>query len=144
LVLMANDTSNCEIPHFNTLAKEFGIEFSNKNRNFVKNDVFSQGQFLLSGKHPIFKEIKKIYIKEISVLNIKAPAEAVLSAPEGSDDASGKTGDTIMAVAKYGKGRVFAVGDPWLYTEYIGGRRLSNDFENYKAAKYLAEWLLKY
>ena len=143
LMLMANDTSNCEITHFNTLAKEFGIEFSNKCRNFVKNDTYPQGEFFLSENHPIFKDVKRIYVKELSVLTVKKPAEGVLFAPENSSDAKGNTGDVIMAVAKYGKGRVFAIGDPWIYNEYVSGRKLPNEYENLKAAKYLAEWLLK-
>lgn len=36
LILMANDTSNCEIPRFNELSKAFGIEFTGKSRNMVK------------------------------------------------------------------------------------------------------------
>ena len=42
LVMMANDTSNCEIPHFNYLAKVFGIEFTTKNRNMVQGVQFEQ------------------------------------------------------------------------------------------------------
>jgi unsaturated rhamnogalacturonyl hydrolase len=143
LILMANDTGNCEIPHFNMLAKEFGIEFSNKNRNFVKNDTYPQGEFFLSEKHPIFKDVKRIFIKEFSVLNIKKPAVGLLFSPDNSTDAKGNVGDVLMAEAKYGKGRVFAVGDPWGYNEYINGRKLPNEYENFKAVKYLVEWLLK-
>ena len=143
LMLMANDTSNCEITHFNTLSKEFGIEFSNKGRNFVKNDTYPQGEFFLSENHPIFKDVKRLFIKELSILNVKMPAEGVLFSPENSTDAKGNAGDVIMAVAKYGKGRVFAIGDPWIYNEYVGGRKLPNAYENFKAAKYLAAWLLK-
>jgi unsaturated rhamnogalacturonyl hydrolase len=47
-----------------------------------------------------------------------------------------------MAVAKYGKGTVFAVGDPWLYNEYVDGRRLPLEYENFRAANDLARWLL--
>ena len=47
-----------------------------------------------------------------------------------------------MAVAKYGRGAVFAVGDPWLYNEYVDGRKLPPEFENYKAAQDLSSWLL--
>jgi unsaturated rhamnogalacturonyl hydrolase len=48
-----------------------------------------------------------------------------------------------MAVARLGKGSVFAVGDPWLYNEYVDGRKLPPEFENYKAATDLSRWLLK-
>jgi unsaturated rhamnogalacturonyl hydrolase len=48
-----------------------------------------------------------------------------------------------MATAKFGKGTVFAVGDPWFYNEYLDGRKLPAQYPNYKAATDLVEWLLK-
>jgi unsaturated rhamnogalacturonyl hydrolase len=48
-----------------------------------------------------------------------------------------------MAVAKFGKGTVFAVGDPWIYNEYTDGRKLPADFENFEAAQDLSRWLIE-
>jgi unsaturated rhamnogalacturonyl hydrolase len=48
-----------------------------------------------------------------------------------------------MAVAKYGKGTVFAVGDPWLYNEYTDGRKLPPEYDNFKAAQDLALWSIQ-
>ena len=47
-----------------------------------------------------------------------------------------------MAETTYGKGKVLAVGDPWLYNEYIGNSRLPKSFENMKAAQNLVDYLL--
>jgi unsaturated rhamnogalacturonyl hydrolase len=47
-----------------------------------------------------------------------------------------------MAISKHGKGTVFVVGDPWLYNEYVDGRRLPSEFENFKAAQDLSRWLI--
>ena len=47
-----------------------------------------------------------------------------------------------MAVAKYGKGTVFAVVDPWLYNEYTDGRKLPAEYDNYAAGKELVRWVL--
>ena len=52
-------------------------------------------------------------------------------------------GDKLMATVKYGKGTVFALGDPWIYNEYVDGRRLPAEFENFKAAQDLSRWLLQ-
>jgi unsaturated rhamnogalacturonyl hydrolase len=41
-----------------------------------------------------------------------------------------------------GKGKVLAVGDPWLYNEYADGRKLPAEYENYKAAEDLVKWLI--
>ena len=133
LVLMANDSANVELPHFNKLAARFGIQFTGKSINMVKNNVYEQGKVTIPANHSIFKDVSKVFVKELSVLSVKAPAKAVVT--EGNDN--------IMAVAKVGKGTVFAIGDPWIYNEYLNGKRLPMEFENFKAAKNLAVWLLK-
>jgi unsaturated rhamnogalacturonyl hydrolase len=48
----------------------------------------------------------------------------------------------LIAIAKHGKGSVFVIGDPWIYNEYLDGRRLPAEFENFKAAQDLSRWLL--
>ena len=90
------------------------------------------GKFDNFPDNPVFKGVKKIYLKEISTLKISAPAEAVLT----------DKGDVIMASSKVGAGFVFAVGDPWLYNEYIDNRKLPAGFENEKSAANLFTWLL--
>jgi unsaturated rhamnogalacturonyl hydrolase len=54
-----------------------------------------------------------------------------------------ENGDNIIATAKYGKGTVFAIGDPWLYNEYTDGRKLPQEYENFTAANDLVRWLIK-
>ncbi len=73
-----------------------------------------------------------MFLKELSPVSVKAPATADVK----------KEGDIIIATARLGKGKVIAVGDPWLYNEYIDGRKLPAIYENYKAAEDLAKWLL--
>jgi len=133
LFLLANDTSNCDLKYFNTLSSKFGIHFSDKSRNMVQGKEFETGTVYNNAVNPVFKKTKKMYLKEISVLETKPPAKPLLS--EG--------GDVIMATAKYGKGTVFAVGDPWLYNEYLDGRKIPAEFENFSAANELVQWLLK-
>ncbi|MDZ7878971.1 MAG: glycoside hydrolase family 88 protein [Saprospiraceae bacterium] len=134
LLLMANDTANCEIPHFNNLARAFGAEFTSKSLHMVKNDTYEQGAVTIPTKHAIFKTARKVFIKELSVLSLKKPAKAQIT--EGSD--------VLIATAKYGKGSVFIIGDPWLYNEYVDGRKMPIElgYENFKAANDLATWLL--
>lgn len=132
LVLMSNDTSNCEHPHFNRLAKEFGLQFLPKNVNMVQGQQWEQGRVDIPAGNAVFKNTRVVYIKELSPLEVKAPAQALVT----------QKGDVIMAVSKVGKGTVFAVGDPWLYNEYTDGRRIPMTYENFSAAKDLAKWLL--
>ena len=98
----------------------------------VKNDEYETGVVIPNDKQ-VFKEAYKMYLKEISVLKVKAPAKALVT----------KEDDIVIATAKYGKGTVLAVGDPWLYNEYIDGRKLPAEYPNYKAAEDLVKWLLK-
>ena len=134
LVLMANDTANCEIPRFNNLSKAFGVEFTSKNLHMVKNDTYEQGLVKVPANHAIFKTAKQLFIKELAVLSLKSPAKAEIT--EGSD--------VLLATSKYGKGTVFIIGDPWLYNEYMDGRKMKIElgYENFKAANDLATWLL--
>jgi unsaturated rhamnogalacturonyl hydrolase len=133
LVLMANDTSNCEITHFNQLANAFGVTFTNKSRNMVKNNVFEQGAVPIPKGNPVFTTAQNVFVKELSVLAVKKPARSLISMQE----------DIIMATAKVGKGSVFIIGDPWLYNEYVDGRKLPAEYDNFKAAQNLASWLLQ-
>ncbi len=132
LLIMANDSNNCDLQHLNLLAGTFGVKFTDKSLNMVKNDMYEQGVVLPGANNPVFKSPAKMYLKEVSALEIKAPAVANAS----------KDWDVIIATANYGKGKVLAVGDPWLYNEYLDGRKLPAQYENYKAADDLVKWLL--
>lgn len=132
LVLMANDTANCETRHLNELAQTFGIRFTDKSRNLVQGTKYEQGTVAIAPGNPVFPTTRTTYLKELSVLAVQPPARAVVSAE----------GEAIMAVASYGKGLVFAVGDPWLYNEYIDGRRIAAPFQNALAAQELTVYLL--
>ncbi len=50
--------------------------------------------------------------------------------------------DAFIAEANYGKGYVMAIGDPWLYNEYIDHKYLPESFENLKAAQNLTGYLV--
>ena len=44
-----------------------------------------------------------------------------------------------VSVAPHGKGLVVAVGDPWLYNEYLDGRRLPAEYDNFPMPR--ATWV---
>jgi unsaturated rhamnogalacturonyl hydrolase len=48
-----------------------------------------------------------------------------------------------MATAKYGRGTVFAVADPWVYNEYTNGQNLPPEYDNLAGAVELVSWLVK-
>src|SRR5262249_20116170 len=125
LVFMGNDVGNMEFDHFNQLAKQFGIQFNKDSRNKVPGNEFEKGLLGVPDGHPIFKTEKRLYLKEISTFALTPPAKPMFE----------DKGDVLMAVAKVGRGTVFAVGDPWFYNEYLDGRKLPPTFDNYKAAR---------
>ncbi len=133
LVLMANDSVNCELPHFNQLAAQFGVQFTNAQGNPVQGTKWEQGSIKIPAGNPVFSQTKEIYVKEYAPLQMKAPAETLVS----------HAGGTVMATAKLGRGKVFIIGDPWLYNEYTDGRRIPVDYENFEAGKELAKWLVR-
>ncbi|MGV8880286.1 MAG: DUF4350 domain-containing protein [Sphingobacteriaceae bacterium] len=131
LVLLANDSTNAELAHFNLLSETFGIHFNDDVRNQAEDDQFEQASTLIPEGNAIFKTARKIFFKEICTLKLSKSAKAVLKVDK----------QVIIATAKYGKGIVFAVGDPWFYNEYTNGR-LPAGYDNDKAADDLTKWLI--
>jgi len=138
LLLLTNDSSNCELLKFNTLTSKFGIVYNidfhhpELQGNDKSKRNFESCASVNLPDHPVFKGVNKIFIKEISSITCRKNAKPVLV----------ENGNVLMAEANYGKGYVFAVGDPWLYNEYIDHAMLPESFENKKAATNLVKWLL--
>jgi unsaturated rhamnogalacturonyl hydrolase len=132
LVLMANDSGNCEFQHLNQLAGHFGMHFNEVSLNHVNGHEWEMGAITHLPDGPVFSGVNKIYMKEVSSLTLSSPARSVLS----------KDGHVFMAISPVGKGHVFAVTDPWIYNEYIGHRHLPHSFENHQAAENLTAYLI--
>jgi unsaturated rhamnogalacturonyl hydrolase len=133
LLLLANDDGNADLDHINTLAKQFGIEFLKESKNQVTGNQFDMGMIKVPSNNVVFSKPYQLYLKEISPLNLKAPASSALV----------HNGDDVMAISRFGKGTVFAVGDPWLYDEYTDGRKLPASYQNFQAGNELLDWLFK-
>lgn len=133
LVLMHNDKPNAEFEHFNKLAEKFGIHFNEDSYNRVTGTEWEMGKVDVPAGNAILPGVKKIYQKEISTIVVQPPARSMLK----------KEDINVFAVAKIGKGTVFATGDPWIYNEYVDGRRLPLSFENAKAAEEWVKWLIR-
>ena len=134
LALLANDAPNCEFTHFNRLASQFGMTFNHVTLHPVTGDNFEMGASKNLPDHPLFKGVTKIYLKEISDINLSGTSKSILT----------ENGKVLIAENRYGKGYVFVIGDPWIYNEYIDHDRLPESFENHKAAENLTDILLGY
>jgi unsaturated rhamnogalacturonyl hydrolase len=134
LILMANDTNNSEFEHFNTLSERFGIHFNPGLRNAVKNDNWPDGMVMIPKGTGVFTYPHQAYLKEICTITLSKGAKSVIT----------DKGDMLMAVAKVGKGTVFAVVDPWIYNEYVDRRnKVPLEFDGFDAALDLAGWAVQ-
>jgi unsaturated rhamnogalacturonyl hydrolase len=134
LAVLANDGPNCEFTYLNKLMSEFGMTFNHVTLHPVTGNNYEMGACTNLPGHPLFKSVKKIFLKEVADINLTRKAKAILL----------ENGKVLMAENKYGKGYVFAIGDPWIYNEYIDNDRLPESFENRKAAENLSDLLLGY
>jgi hypothetical protein len=126
LVLLGNDPGNAEFEHFNRLAAEFGIKFlETKHTN-------AAGSGRLTLQVPPFNRFLSgggvFYAVDVAPLEITAPNAEILIADEPTP---------IMALVRFGRGQVVALGDPWVYNEYIGTR------DNRRLAQSLFRYLLQ-
>lgn len=134
LAILANDAPNCEFTHLNQLASQFGMKFNHVTLHPVTGTEWEMGACTNLPDHPVFKGVSKIYIKEVSDIQLSGNARAVLT----------ENGKVLIAENKLGKGYVFAIGDPWIYNEYIDHDRLPESYQNRKAAENLTDLLLGY
>ena len=132
LVLFANDSANCDLAHFNILSEKFGIQFTNESINMVKGLEYEMGAAYPVEPNEVLKFETKIFVKDISAIKLTGTAKAIAVANE----------QVVAAIAKYGKGKVIAIGDPWLYNEYVDGRKLPKSFQNFEAMQQLVNWTL--
>ena len=133
LVLMENDPANADIAHLNLIADRFGIHFEDVLKHHVIGDQLEPGYIPVRGGSPIFQHPHTLYMKDTCAISLRAPAGVLLEDKEG----------VVMATAKYGKGSVIAVVDPWLYNEYTDPRKHRPRQDNYAAGKEFVAWLLK-
>ncbi len=133
LLMLANDSANVELPHFNQLAAVFGMHFNDDMQNHVADDNHFEDGAISTVNNPLFKSARKIFMKDVCSIGIKDPAKVALKNNNGA---------IVIAVSKIGRGTVIAVGDPWLYNEYTNGR-LPAGFDNDKAAADITSWLIK-
>lgn len=107
LLLFGNDPGNAEFTRLNALATRFGIEF------IEKKHVDASGNAKLTLRTPAggwFTPGLKFYGVDLAPLKLSATNAETLLAENGTP---------MMASVSVGKGRVVALGDPWVYNEYL-------------------------
>lgn len=133
LLMMENDPDNADIPHLDVLADKFGLHFNNVLTHHVIGDQYEMGRIDVRTPGAPFSHPHTLYMKDTCSLALTKEAIPLLQ----------WKGDTLMAVAHYGRGTVFAVTDPWVYNEYTDGRKLPPEYDNFAAGRELVAWLLR-
>lgn len=133
LVMMENDPDNADITHFDVLADTFGLHFNNVLTHHVIGDQYEMGRMDITRPETPFTTPHILYMKDTCSLSLSKGAEPLLE----------WKGDTMMAVARYGKGTAVAVTDPWLYNEYTDGRKLPPEYDNFAAGREFVRWLVQ-
>jgi unsaturated rhamnogalacturonyl hydrolase len=123
LVLLGNDKGNAEFEHLNQLAARFDIQFIEA--TYPK--TAGKGILIATGSHAIFESGLQVYLVEVAPLRVSGKTEVLFES----------NGTPLMALAHYGSGTVFALGDPWIYNEYIGHK------DNRRVATNLFRMLMK-
>jgi unsaturated rhamnogalacturonyl hydrolase len=133
LLLLENDPANADIVHLDLLADIFGLHFNNVLVHHVVDRNLEMGRIDVPGGGAVFSLPHTLFMKDTCSLSLSGHAVAVLQ----------DKGIVLMATAKYGKGTVFAVTDPWLYNEYTNGKNLPAEYDNLAAGKELVRWLIE-
>jgi unsaturated rhamnogalacturonyl hydrolase len=133
LLLLENDPANADVAHLDRLADIFGLHFNPVLVHHVAGRNLEMGRIDVQGGGAIFSAAHTLFMKDTCSLSLSGHAVAVLQ----------DKGNILMATARYGKGTVFAVTDPWLYNEYTNGKNLPALYDNLAAGKELVRWLIK-
>ncbi|MGB6198416.1 MAG: glycoside hydrolase family 88 protein [Candidatus Acidiferrales bacterium] len=135
LAIFANDPLNCDLAGLNRLGKPYGIQFQDVTKfHMLDGEPHDKGKIPVAAGGPIFHSAHTLFMKDTTDLALSGNAKSVLT----------YNGVVVLGTAKYGKGTVFAVIDPWLYNEYTDGRKPNMEgIDNYAAGWEVVRWLIQ-
>jgi hypothetical protein len=116
LVMLGNDPGNAEFTNWNKLAARFGLRFEERKHADAKGN----SKLRLPVKLPETSE--DFYAVDLSPITVTNP-KAKIHITEGNTP--------LLVEVQAGRGAVLALGDPWLYNEYLhtaGNHRLARHF----------------
>ena len=133
LLLFGNDKGNAEFEHLNMLAERFGIHFNEDSRNRVQGNNFEMGAFADLPSHPMFKDVNKIYLKEISTLKLSGDAKPILT----------DKGDVIIGYSKFGQRVRGCRGRPVVLQRILRQQEIAGSVRELQGSENLFRWLLQ-
>lgn len=132
LLVLTNDRDNCDLKHINILMDKFGLHY--KDTTILALDLPTkekpQNVYPLQGVLP---GVDRMYMRGTSSIECTKGARRIVWTLDN---------DVVIAEAKYGKGMVIAIADPWIYNEYIGHTLLPDNYDNASPAELIVDQLL--
>lgn len=122
LVLLGNNEGNAEFLHLNRLARRFNIEFLNG--TVRKADGDGRLKLEVPATPRVFAGGSQFYAVDVAPLKVGKDVRVLLA----------YGGIPVLAATDFGRGTVVALGDPWVYNEYIdsaNNRRLVSELFRY-------------
>jgi len=108
LVLFGNNRGNAEFTHLNQLAGRFGIQFVDDTLRVGNGPA--PGRLTLRTTTAVLGPELQFYAVDVAPLKVSAKKAEILLQCDGTP---------VMVLVPFGRGKVLALGDPWLYNEYI-------------------------
>ena len=133
LVLMGKKAGEEELPELNTLADRFGMHFSQMNGTKTQGTTGEQEEVATPPGNSVFPVPHRLFMPGTLALTLSPSAHPLVK----------KRATVLMAVAPVGRGTVLAIADPWLWNEYLDGRKIVPPSDNFAAAIDLTGWILK-
>lgn len=133
LLVLTNDKENCDLNYINILMDRFGLHFNDT--TILQLDIPTKEKpenvYPLQG---VIEGVDKMYMRGTCSIACGKKAKRLVWT---LDD------DVVIAQAKYGKGLVIAIADPWIYNEYIGHTLLPDNYDNASPAEWIVKRLLE-
>lgn len=125
LLVLTNDRENCDLHYINILMDRFGLHYNDTTilQLEIPTPEHPENVYPLQG---VIEGTDKMYMRGTSSIHCSGKAVPLVWT---------KDDDVVIAEAPYGKGKVIAIADPWVYNEYIYHTLLPDNFDNASAAE---------
>lgn len=133
LLVLTNDRENCDLYYINILMDQFGLHYNDTAILQLEIPTVEKPQniYPLQG---IIEGTEKMFMRGTSSIRCTGSAKPLVWTIDG---------DVVIAEADYGKGKVIAIADPWVYNEYIYHTLLPDNYDNASAAECIIDILFE-
>lgn len=133
LLVLTNDHENCDLQYINLLMDRFGLHYNDTTILQLEIPTVEHPENVYPLQGVIGGE-DRMYMRGTSSIRCTGRAKPLVWTPDN---------DVVIAEAPYGRGKVIAIADPWVYNEYIYHTLLPAPYDNASAAERIIQRLLE-